>query len=57
MKCDRGGVIPSVNHFLTKIWENCISSFVLSLFLEENNGNIFSPVVRVGGQSRGLLDL
>ena len=35
MKSDRG--VVSVN---------CFYSFVLSLFLEKNDGNLFSPIVR-----------
>ena len=57
MKNDRGGVIPNMDNFLTKIWENCISSFVLSPFLEENIGNLFSPTVRGGGRGRALKNL
>ena len=37
-------VISNVVHFFTKKWKNCIYSLVLSLFLEKNNGNLFSPI-------------
>ena len=37
-------VIPNVVRFFTKKWENCLYSLVLSLFLEKNNGNLFSPI-------------
>ena len=50
-------VIPSMIRFLTKKWENCTCSFVLSPFLEKRNGNFFSPIVRGGGRGRGLLNL
>ena len=49
-------VIPNRSVFLQKQWENCFCSHVLSPFLEKNNGNLFSPIVRGGGRGRGLLN-
>ena len=53
MKSGRGvGVIPNMVGFLIKKWENCICSIVFSPFLEKNNGNRLSPIMRGGGRGR-----
>ena len=54
-------VIPNMIRFVAKKMENCIICFLVFGFFcsfpENNNGKLFSPIVRGGGRCRGLLNL